>query len=199
VIQAACRQIREWRDAGLRVPPVAVNLSARQFASDSLVDDFVAAMKQHGVAASDIEVELTESVLMADPDRANEVLQRLHALGVRISIDDFGTGYSSLSYLKRFPAQTVKIDRSFISGLPSDADDVAIIEAVIAMAHSLGLAVVAEGVETDEQLSALRRLGCDEAQGYLLGRPMPAPALAAQLRPMVEQLPGTVRARTAAG
>ena len=103
------------------------------------------------------------------------------------------------SYLKRFPAQTVKIDRSFISGLPSDADDVAIIEAVIAMAHSLGLAVVAEGVETDEQLSALRRLGCDEAQGYLLGRPMPALALAAQLRPMVEQLPGTVRARAAAG
>jgi diguanylate cyclase (GGDEF)-like protein/PAS domain S-box-containing protein len=199
VIQAACRQIREWRDAGLRVPPVAVNLSARQFASDSLVDDFVEAMKEHGVAASDIEVELTESVLMADPDRANEVLQRLHALGVRISIDDFGTGYSSLSYLKRFPAQTVKIDRSFISGLPSDADDVAIIEAVIAMAHSLGLAVVAEGVETDEQLSALRRLGCDEAQGYLLGRPMPALALAAQLRPMVEQLTGTVRVRAAAG
>ncbi len=199
VIQAACRQIREWRDAGLRVPPIAVNLSARQFASDTLVDDFSEAMKHHDVAASDIEVELTESVLMADPDRANEVLQQLHALGVRISIDDFGTGYSSLSYLKRFPAQTVKIDRSFIRGLPSDADDVAIIEAVIAMAHSLGLAVVAEGVETDEQLSALRRLGCDEAQGYLLGRPMPAPALATQLRPAVEQLPGTVRARAAAG
>jgi EAL domain-containing protein (putative c-di-GMP-specific phosphodiesterase class I) len=199
VIHAACRQIREWRDAGLRVPPVAVNLSARQFASDSLVDDFLEAMTQYQVAASDLEVELTESVLMADPDRANEVLQRLHGLGVRISIDDFGTGYSSLSYLKRFPAQTVKIDRSFISGLPNDADDVAIIEAVIAMAHSLGLAVVAEGVETDEQLAALRRLGCDEAQGYLLGRPMPAPALAAQLRPTVERLPGNGRARAAAG
>jgi diguanylate cyclase (GGDEF)-like protein len=199
VIQAACRQIRDWRDLGLRVPPVAVNLSARQFASDTLVDDFIEAMKQYEVAASDLEVELTESVLMADPERANQVLQQLHGLGVRISIDDFGTGYSSLSYLKRFPAQTVKIDRSFISGLPSDADDVAIIEAVIAMAHSLGLAVVAEGVETDEQLSALRRLGCDEAQGYLLGRPMPALALAAQLRPMVEQLTGTVRVRAAAG
>jgi EAL domain-containing protein (putative c-di-GMP-specific phosphodiesterase class I) len=199
VIQATCRQIRDWRDAGLRVPPVAVNLSARQFASDTLVDDFIEAMKQYEVAASDLEVELTESVLMADPDRANQVLQRLHGLGVRISIDDFGTGYSSLSYLKRFPAQTVKIDRSFIRGLPGDADDVAIIEAVIAMAHSLGLAVVAEGVETDEQLSALRRLGCDEAQGYLLGRPMPALALAAQLRPTVERLPRLARARSAAG
>ena len=199
MIQATCRQIRDWRDAGLRVPPVAVNLSARQFASDTLVDDFIEAMKQYEVAASDLEVELTESVLMADPDRANQVLQRLHGLGVRISIDDFGTGYSSLSYLKRFPAQTVKIDRSFIRGLPGDADDVAIIEAVIAMAHSLGLAVVAEGVETDEQLSALRRLGCDEAQGYLLGRPMPALALAAQLRPTVERLPRLARARSAAG
>ena len=199
MIQAACRQIREWRDAGLRVPPVAVNLSARQFASDTLVEDIIEAMSLHGVAASDLEVELTESVLMADPERANQVLQRLHGLGVRISIDDFGTGYSSLSYLKRFPAQTVKIDRSFIRGLPGDADDVAIIEAVIAMAHSLGLAVVAEGVETDEQLSALRRLGCDEAQGYLLGRPMPAPALAAQLRPAVERLPNAHRAHAASG
>jgi EAL domain-containing protein (putative c-di-GMP-specific phosphodiesterase class I) len=199
VIQAACRQIRDWRDLGLRVPPVAVNLSARQFASDTLVDDFIEAMKQYEVAASDLEVELTESVLMADPERANQVLQQLHGLGVRISIDDFGTGYSSLSYLKRFPAQTVKIDRSFIRGLPSDADDIAIIEAVIAMAHSLGLAVVAEGVETDEQLSALRRLGCDEAQGYLLGRPMPASALAAQLRPAVERLPSPYRARAATG
>jgi diguanylate cyclase (GGDEF)-like protein/PAS domain S-box-containing protein len=181
VIQAACRQIRDWRAAGIVTPPVAVNLSARQFASETLVDDIGGAMALFGVAPSDLEVELTESVLMADPERANEVLQQLHAMGVRISIDDFGTGYSSLSYLKRFPAQTVKIDRSFISGLPSDADDLAITEAVIAMAHSLGLNVVAEGVETHEQLAALRRLGCDEAQGFLLGRPMAAVDLAAQM------------------
>jgi EAL domain-containing protein (putative c-di-GMP-specific phosphodiesterase class I) len=181
VIQAACRQIRDWRAAGIVTPPVAVNLSARQFASETLVDDISGAMALFGVAPSDLEVELTESVLMADPERANEVLQQLHAMGVRISIDDFGTGYSSLSYLKRFPAQTVKIDRSFISGLPSDADDLAITEAVIAMAHSLGLNVVAEGVETHEQLAALRRLGCDEAQGFLLGRPMAAVDLAAQM------------------
>ena len=111
------------------------------------------------------------------------MLRQLHRLGIRISIDDFGTGYSSLSYLKRFPAQTVKIDRSFIAGLPQDKDDVAITEAVIAMAHSLGLDVVAEGVETAEQLDTLRRLRCDEAQGFLLGRPMPAAELVRRLMP----------------
>ncbi len=185
VIQAACRQIRDWRDQGAHVPPVAVNLSARQFASETLVGDIRAAMIDNGVSPADLEVELTESVLMADPERANEVLQQLHTMGVRISIDDFGTGYSSLSYLKRFPAQTVKIDRSFIRGLPSDADDLAITEAVIAMAHSLGLNVVAEGVETSEQLAALRMLGCDEAQGFLLGRPMPALELASRLQPSI--------------
>jgi diguanylate cyclase (GGDEF)-like protein/PAS domain S-box-containing protein len=186
VIRTACRQIREWHAAGAAVPPVAVNLSARQFASDTLVDDIVEAMALYEVAPGELEVELTESVLMADPERANEVLRRLHGLGVRIAIDDFGTGYSSLSYLKRFPAQTVKIDRSFISGLPTDGDDLAIAEAVIAMAHSLGLGVVAEGVETEAQLSALRDLGCDEAQGFLLGRPMPAAELKARLRPPAE-------------
>jgi diguanylate cyclase (GGDEF)-like protein/PAS domain S-box-containing protein len=174
VMQQACRQIRDWRAAGLQVPPVAVNLSARQFADDNLVDHLVSSMSACGVMATDIEVELTESVLMSDPERANEVLRRLHRMGVRIAIDDFGTGYSSLSYLKRFPADTVKIDRAFISGLPGDSDDAAITQAVIAMAHSLGLQVVAEGVETDEQLAALQRLGCDEAQGFLLGRPVDA-------------------------
>jgi diguanylate cyclase (GGDEF)-like protein/PAS domain S-box-containing protein len=177
VMRAACRQIRDWRAAGLDAPPVAVNLSARQFASESLLTDIIDAMTEFGVAARDIEVELTESVLMLDPERAKRVLNSLFDLGVRISIDDFGTGYSSLSYLKRFPAQTVKIDRSFISGLPADKDDAAITEAVIAMAHSLGLNVVAEGVETQDQLALLRRLGCDEAQGYLMARPMNAAAL----------------------
>jgi len=120
-------------------------------------------------------------VLMSDPQRANHTLQGLHALGVRIAIDDFGTGYSSLAYLKRFPAQTVKIDRSFVKGLPLDRDDAAITQAVIAMAHSLGLEVVAEGVETQAQLDFLRRLGCDEVQGYLPGRPVPAAKLQARL------------------
>jgi diguanylate cyclase (GGDEF)-like protein/PAS domain S-box-containing protein len=183
VIQAACRQIRDWRRAGLAPVPVAVNLSARQFASDDLVGDLQQALRQHGVAPAELAVELTESALMADSERASAVLRQLAALGVHISIDDFGTGYSSLSYLKRFPAQTVKIDRSFIHGLPDDSDDAAITQAVIAMAHSLGLTVVAEGVETDAQLAMLRRLGCDEAQGYLLGRPMPAAELSLRLQP----------------
>ena len=178
VVRAACQQIRDWRAAGLNAPPVAVNLSARQFASESLLTDITDAMTEFGVAACDIEVELTESVLMLDPERAMHVLNSLFNLGVRISIDDFGTGYSSLSYLKRFPARTVKIDRSFIGGLPADEDDAAITEAVIAMAHSLRLKVVAEGVETEDQLATLRRLGCDEAQGYLIARPMTADAMA---------------------
>jgi EAL domain-containing protein (putative c-di-GMP-specific phosphodiesterase class I) len=132
VIQQARHQVREWRIAGLQAPPVAVNLSARQFADETRVGHLVACMAAHSVTAADIEVELTESVLMSDPERANQVLGQLRQLGVRISIDDFGTGYSSLSYLKRFPAETVKIDRSFISGLPGD--DIAITQAVIAMA-----------------------------------------------------------------
>ena len=181
VIQAACRQMRDWRSAGLVVPAVAVNLSARQFASDTLMDDLVDALTLYGIAPSQFEVELTESVLMADPERATQVLQQMHAIGVRIAIDDFGTGYSSLSYLKSVPAQTVKIDRSFIRGLPADNDDAVITQAVIAMAHSLGMAVVAEGVESDAQLEMLRQMGCDEAQGYLLGRPMSAADLALRL------------------
>ncbi len=172
VMQQACRQISDWRAAGLTVPPVAFNLSPRQFASATLIDDLQAAMRTHGVTASDLEVELTESVLMSDPERANQVLEHFQALGLRISIDDFGTGYSSLSYLKRFPAQTVKIDRSFIRGLATDRNDQAITRAVIAMAHSLGLNVIAEGVETADQLRILGEMGCDEVQGYLLGRPM---------------------------
>ena len=181
VIRAACRQARAWLDAGLAPPPVAVNLSARQFSDNSLVDDFREAMEFHGVTPDNVEVELTESLLMTDPERANEVLQQLCAMGLKIAIDDFGTGYSSLSYLQRFPASTVKIDRSFIRKLPGSGADVAITSAVISMAHALGLTVVAEGVETPEQLQQLRELGCDEAQGYLLGRPVEGAVMARSL------------------
>jgi diguanylate cyclase (GGDEF)-like protein/PAS domain S-box-containing protein len=191
VLRAACRQVRAWRDAGCAVPRCAVNLSARQLVSETLVDEVADALATWQLDAGALEVEITESVLMADPERANRTLQGLHALGVHIAIDDFGTGYSSLAYLKRFPAQTVKIDRSFVSGLPDDRDDAAITQAVVAMAHSLALEVVAEGVETAAQLDFLRRLGCDGAQGYLIGRPMPA----AQLQ---RQLPGAADGQRAA-
>ena len=187
VIRAACQQLRAWQQAGLEAVPVAVNLSARQFADDKLVDDLKAAVADNGISTHLLEIELTESALMSDPERAREVLYELAAAGFRLSIDDFGTGYSSLVYLKRFPAQAVKIDRSFINGLPDDTDDAAITQAVIAMSHSLGLKVVAEGVETEAQLQVLRGLGCDEAQGYLLGRPMPADQLALRLAPAPPQ------------
>ena len=182
VIDKACGQIATWRRAGLQPPSVAINVSARQFADDVLLSDLTEAMRQHGVAGSDLVVELTETTLMSDPHRATGVLEALRRMGVRISIDDFGTGYSSLSYLKRFPADEVKIDRTFIDGLPADLDDLAITQAVIAMAHSLDMKVVAEGVETEAQRGALTSMGCDQLQGYLLGRPMTVEALSVLLR-----------------
>ena len=189
VLGAACRQVRAWRDAGLQVPRCAINLSARQFVTDALVDEVQRALVAHALGADALEVEITESVLMSDPQRANRTLQALHGLGVHIAIDDFGTGYSSLAYLKRFPAQTVKIERSFVNGLPLDRDDAAITQAVIAMAHSLQLEVVAEGVETQAQLDYLQSLGCDQAQGYLIGRPMPP----AQLQRLLHAAAGCQR------
>jgi len=182
VVRRACEQLRDWREAGLVSPPVAINLSARQFISESLGQDLADAMAACGLSEGQIEIEFPESVLMADPEKAALVLQRLHSQGVRLSIDDFGTGYSSLAYLKRFPVQAVKVDRTFISGLEGGADARSTTKAVIAMAHALGLAVVAEGVETTAQLEALREMGCDEAQGYLLGRPIAGAELADWLR-----------------
>jgi len=184
VMETACSQLRSWRDAGLEPPRCAINLSARQFACQRLVEDLHDALAVNALESSAIELELTESVLMADPDRAQATLHRLQALGVRVAIDDFGTGYSSLAYLKRFPAQTLKLDRSFVSGLPSNRDDIAITRAVIAVAHSLGLDVVAEGVETPAQLELLRALGCEQVQGFLLGHPQAPDALASLMRRM---------------
>ena len=187
VIEESCQQMRRWRDEGFDPVRCAVNLSVRQLASNTLTDDLLGALASARLEPGALEVEVTESLLMADPDRAQLVLQRLHAMAVHIAIDDFGTGHSSLSYLKRFPAQTLKIDRSFISGLPADQDDAAITEAVVAMAHRLGKAVVAEGVETEEQLRFLRGIGCDEVQGYLLGRPVPARELSQRLGPVARK------------
>ncbi|GGY37493.1 putative bifunctional diguanylate cyclase/phosphodiesterase [Pseudoduganella albidiflava] len=174
VIQSVCAQVRAWRDAGMPAVPVAVNLSARQFQQDDLVDVILAAARNAGISPSALEFELTESMLMSDPAASEGVLRRLKAAGIGLSIDDFGTGYSSLSYLKRFPLDALKIDRAFVRDLPADSEDLAITRAVIALAHSLGLRVIAEGVEDAAQLASLRANGCDEIQGYLYGEPLPA-------------------------
>ncbi len=177
VIEAACAQIAAWRDAGL--PPffVSINLSARQLRDDGLIDIVSTQMRRHGVPPGQLELELTESMVM---DKAESNLRQLHALrelGVGLAIDDFGTGYSSLAYLNRFPITKLKIDRSFVHDMLGDPTDRAITMAIIGQGHALGLQVVAEGVELPAQASVLRDAGCDELQGYLFGRPMPAAAL----------------------
>ena len=174
VLRTACAQIRTWQLQGLPPLRVAVNLSARQFAHDDLHASIVRVLEETGLAPQLLELEITESLTMDNPEHAAALLKKLKALGIRLAIDDFGTGYSSLGYLKRFPIDNVKIDRSFIMDIPDDEDDVAITQAVIAMAHSLRLKVIAEGVETEAHLAFLREHGCDEAQGYLFGAPMPA-------------------------
>ncbi|QBE66812.1 putative bifunctional diguanylate cyclase/phosphodiesterase [Pseudoduganella lutea] len=176
VIRSVCAQVRAWRDAGMPPVPVAVNLSARQFQQEDLVDAILAAARDAGIAPGALEFELTETMLMSDPAVSEGILLRLKAAGIGLSIDDFGTGYSSLSYLKRFPLDALKIDRAFVRDLPEDSEDLAITRAVIALAHSLGLRVIAEGVEDAAQLASLRANGCDEIQGYLYGEPLPAEA-----------------------
>jgi predicted signal transduction protein with EAL and GGDEF domain len=176
VLQQACEQLVEWQ----RLDPyrsVAVNLSVRQMFAPGLVEHVVSTMRRTGVRPADLCLEMTESVLMDDVHHSEEIVAALKTIGVQLAIDDFGTGYSSLSYLKRFPVDTVKVDRSFVSGLGTDPHDTALVAAIVAMAAALGLQVTAEGVETELQLSRLRKLGCHRAQGYLLGRPMPAVAM----------------------
>ncbi|MEQ1776629.1 MAG: EAL domain-containing protein, partial [Burkholderiales bacterium] len=174
VLRTACAQVKAWARAGAQPMRVAVNLSPRQFVQDDLYATVVRVLDETGLDPEWLELEITESLMMDNPDHAATVLRKLKASGIHLAIDDFGTGYSSLSYLKRFPIDHVKIDRSFIKDIPGDADDVSITQAIIAMAHSLRLRVIAEGVETAQQLDLLRQLKCEEAQGYLFGRPMPA-------------------------
>jgi diguanylate cyclase (GGDEF)-like protein/PAS domain S-box-containing protein len=182
VVRAACRQIRTWRDAGLGSVNVAVNLSGRQFFQKDLSSKIVHAAEEFGIEPGLIELEITESSLMSQAKETISILHKMKAAGFRLAVDDFGTGYSSLSYLKRFPIDTLKIDRSFVRDIPGDADDTGIVQAILSMAHTLKLSVVAEGVETSEQLEFLRSLGCDEVQGYYFARPMDSEALAKLLR-----------------
>jgi diguanylate cyclase (GGDEF)-like protein/PAS domain S-box-containing protein len=171
VLSTACAQITAWQGAGLKVPPISVNLSARQFEQTNLRDAVHAILAESGVDASLIEFEITESLLMNDPEGAARMLSSLKESGVRLSMDDFGTGYSSLGYLKRFPIDTLKIDRSFVHDISTNADGATLTRAIIHLAQNLRLKVVAEGVETEDQLAFLRANGCDEMQGYLFARP----------------------------
>ncbi|HEX2825533.1 MAG TPA: EAL domain-containing protein [Burkholderiales bacterium] len=173
VLHTACRAHREWQAKHIAPPRIAVNLSPRQFLHAGLVKDTLRVLESSGCRPSYLELEITESMVMHDPAGAAAVIEELKELGVRIAMDDFGTGYSSLAHLKRFPIDTLKIDRSFISDLPGDAGNMAITDAIIAMARTLHLTVIAEGVETRPQFELLRRLGCDEVQGYYFSAPVP--------------------------
>ncbi|WP_460929756.1 putative bifunctional diguanylate cyclase/phosphodiesterase [Shinella zoogloeoides] len=180
-LREACRQNKDWQDAGLPPIVVSVNVSARQFQEKDWVERVAAALSESGLEARYLELELTESMIMEDVQQAVGTMHRLEQLGVHLAIDDFGTGYSSLASLKRFPVGRLKIDRSFVQDLPDDGDDAAIARAVISLAHSLQLRVIAEGVETREQMDFLREAGCDEIQGFYLSRPIDPRALQAIL------------------
>jgi len=181
VIGEVCRQLKAWQADGLPLAPVAINLSARQLQQDDLAGAIERIVVGAGVEPTLLEFELTESMLMTNPEAAVETLSRIKALGMRLSVDDFGTGYSSLAYLKRFPLDALKIDRTFVRDLPHDSDDALITKAVIRLAHSLNLKVVAEGVENVEQIRELEKYDCDEIQGYYVSRPLPAQGAAAML------------------
>lgn len=190
VTRAACAQLQAWRKAGLPAVSVAINLSARQLRQQGYARVLEQALRDFDIDPELIRVEITESSLMENPEQAILVLQALKALGIRLEADDFGTGYSSLSYLKRFPLDALKIDRSFVRDITTDEDDAVIAQTIITLAHSLGLKVVAEGVETEAQLAFLGAHQCDEAQGYLFAKPMAAEACAALLatgRPLREK------------
>jgi len=174
VLRRACQDLKAWQAGGHAVVPVAVNLSARQFRDQGLDRHIIALVGAAGVDPGLIELEITESQLMQDPDHAIRVMRALCDAGMRIAIDDFGTGYSSLAYLRRFPVGALKIDRSFVKDMSSEKGDATIVRTIIEMAHSLGFTVIAEGVETEEQANFLRLLRCEHAQGYLFAKPMPA-------------------------
>ena len=189
LVVAACRQARAWQRLTGRTMRMAVNLSAKQFKDENLSQIVLSALHETGLDPRLLELELTEGTLMDDARATLATLERLRGIGVYLSIDDFGTGYSSMNYLKRFDVRALKIDRSFICGLPQDSENAAITRAIIAMAHGLKMVVVAEGVETGEQLLLLEEYGCDMVQGYYLGRPSNAEAITDMLGKVTLALP----------
>jgi len=192
IMESACKQIAKWNTVSNKPLKMSVNLSAVQFQDKELIETIQTVIEKTAIEPETIELELTESMVMGDVEAAIETMNSIRKLGVNLAIDDFGTGYSSLSYLKRFPIQTLKIDKSFVNELTHDNSDAAIIEAIISMAKSLQLDVVAEGVETEEQLNFLRKKGCNELQGYYLGKPLPGDELYAlfknNLNTLVKQI-----------
>jgi EAL domain-containing protein (putative c-di-GMP-specific phosphodiesterase class I)/FixJ family two-component response regulator len=177
VIEQVCQQIAEWQRGAIGPVEVSVNVSGHQLIEGDLIADIARTLARTGVEPHWLEVELTEGSLMENTQHTIASLQRLHAMGVKISIDDFGTGYSSLAYLRRFPIDTLKIDIAFIREVTSNPQDAAITRTIIELAHSLSLRVVAEGVETQAQLAFLKEAGCDQIQGYLFSRPLPVETL----------------------
>jgi EAL domain-containing protein (putative c-di-GMP-specific phosphodiesterase class I) len=178
VIKTACHQSRAWQDAGGVAVNMAVNLSARQLDLNQLINTVADALRQTGLAPERLELELTETAIMSDAVEAIGILTDLKSLGVRLSLDDFGTGYSSLNYLRRFPLDSIKIDRSFILGVDESANDRAIVKTIIALACNLNMNVIAEGVENRNQAQFLKLNGCHEMQGYFFAKPLPAGQLA---------------------
>jgi diguanylate cyclase (GGDEF)-like protein len=187
VLRTACRQAKTWQDEGLPGMRISVNISSRQFRSESLVETIRDALESSGLAPESLELELTESLLVESAENAVTIMQRLKALGVTLSIDDFGTGYSSLNYLKRFPIDCLKIDSSFVHDLHTSAKDAAIVEAISALAKSLGIGLVAEGVEEVRQADFLRARYCTELQGFLFSHPLPAADVVAAVRRLAPQ------------
>jgi diguanylate cyclase (GGDEF)-like protein/PAS domain S-box-containing protein len=189
VMVQACQQMRAWLDAGLVVPAIAVNVSAREFLENNFIEKVIDTLTKNRLAPAQLELELTEGVLMNRAAETAQVLQALRRHGVKLAVDDFGTGYSSLSYLQKFPLDVLKIDQSFIRQISTPGEDTAIVTAVIGMARSLGLRVVAEGVETLAELEFLRDRQCDEVQGYYFSRPLPPHDFALLLREGIKPLP----------
>jgi diguanylate cyclase (GGDEF)-like protein len=183
VLHEACRQAERWRATEPCRPPlcIKVNLSARQFAHPNLVEVVAGILTETGVDPASVYLEITETALMEDAESTSAALRELKSLGVSLTVDDFGTGYSSLLYLKRFPVDELKVDRTFVAGLLGNAEDEAIVAAIVSLAHTLGLKAVAEGVESTAQLTRLQELGCDIGQGYHFARPMPAGSMAVHL------------------
>lgn len=177
VLHTACAQNREWQDAGHEPVKLAVNVSMRQFRQRNFFETVTGVLKETGLPAEYLELELTENILLENSERAIRSLSKFDAMGINLSLDDFGTGYSSLSYLKRLPLKSLKLDRSFVRAISRSPDSEAIIRTIITLAHNLNLRILAEGVETEKQLSFLRAFDCDEAQGYLIGKPVPKEAV----------------------